>query len=82
MGQDVAMIRGLAQTPLCGVSDLPKGLTSPFQPISGKSMLPGSMPFYKRISRVARRFAVAALGAGPDLIGERRNLLRIQGRRS
>jgi hypothetical protein len=29
--------------------DLPKGLTFPCQPISGKSILSGSIPFYKRI---------------------------------
>jgi hypothetical protein len=29
--------------------DLLKGLTFPCQPISGKSILSGSMPFYKRI---------------------------------
>ena len=40
---------GLAQTPFSGVCDLPKGLTSPFQPISGKSIVIGSMPFYRRI---------------------------------
>jgi hypothetical protein len=41
--------RGLGQTPFCGVCDLPKGLAFPFQPISGESILSGSMPFYKRI---------------------------------
>jgi secondary thiamine-phosphate synthase enzyme len=66
---------GLAQTPFCGVCDLPKGLTLPFQSISGKNLLSGSMPFYKRIYRVAPQFAVAALY-------ERRKLLRMLGRRS
>ena len=40
---------GLAHTPAGGVWDLPKGLTFPFRPIPGKSLLSGSMPFYKGI---------------------------------
>jgi hypothetical protein len=36
----------------------------------------------KSLCENLRRHAVAALGARPALIGERRNLLRIQGRRS
>jgi len=40
---------GLAQTLFSGVCDLPKGLALPFQPISEKSILSGSVPFYKRI---------------------------------
>jgi hypothetical protein len=74
-GLQAADFGGPAQTPLCGVCDLPKGLTFPFPPVSGKNILSGSMPFYKRIYRIARQFAVAALY-------ERRNLLRIQARRS
>jgi hypothetical protein len=41
--------RGLAQTPFCGVCDLPKGPTFPSQFNSGKSVLSRSMPFYRRI---------------------------------
>jgi ABC-type cobalamin/Fe3+-siderophores transport system ATPase subunit len=63
---------GLAQTPFCGVCDLPKGPTFPFQPISGNGILSGCMPFYKRIYGVARQAPLY----------ERRNLLRVQGRRS
>jgi hypothetical protein len=55
---------GLAQTPFCGVCDLPKGLIFPFRPTSGKNLLSGSMPFYKRIHRVAQGCAYFALLCG------------------